>query len=75
MLTLKHVNNQLETKPNTCPTCKKCNKEYKTNSGVWKHEKTCKISTPITIQKLIDTNKELTQIIINQQRIILEKMN
>ena len=72
LLSLKHTNIQIETKPIVCPTCTKCSKEYKTKSGVWKHEKTCKVTTTDNMKKLIESNKELTRIILQQQQILGE---
>ena len=45
--------------------CTKCNKNYKTRSGLWKHKKTCKIleqnaQIPVElIQQMIDTTAQL----------------
>lgn len=72
MLSLRHNHIQPEKKINTCPTCTKCNKEYKTKSGVWKHEKTCKGPPSDNIKNLIESNKELTRIFLQQQQIIGE---
>ena len=49
--------------------CKKCNKLYKTNSGLWKHLKNCMQNTDINvstnvIQQLINENKDFKNIIV-----------
>jgi hypothetical protein len=72
LLSKKHTNNQLETKPIICHNCNKCGKEYKTQSGAWKHRKTCNSSTINTIQQLIESNKELSRIVLQQQQIFGE---
>jgi hypothetical protein len=47
--------------------CTKCGKEFKTRSGIWKHEKVCKIENPVTIQQAIEVTAELTHVIVKQQ--------
>ena len=72
-LTKRHSlnRNQTETKlvtVNEPYICCKCNKTYVTNSGLWKHKKTCvsnkeddvKILTAMVIE-LLKSNKELQQ--------------
>jgi hypothetical protein len=65
---LINVNGQLIEKSHIFK-CSICNKEYKSNVGLWKHKKTC-INIPVqlieknsentgVIQLLIDENKEL----------------
>ena len=71
LLSKKHTNNQLETKPIICHNCNKCGKEYKTQSGAWKHRKTCN-SFIIKMQQLIESNKELSRIVLQQQQIFGE---
>lgn len=65
LLTRKHQTSNME-KTIVCFHCKICSKEYKTQSGMWKHEKTCKV-TPVTIQKLLTSNSTLTDIVLKQQ--------
>jgi len=72
LLTKKHTNNQLESKPIICHNCNKCGKEYKTQSGAWKHRKTCNSSTINKMQQLIESNKELRRIVLQQQQIFGE---
>jgi ribosomal protein L44E len=72
MLSLKHTDIQIEKKINICPTCTKCNKEYKTKSGVWKHEKSCKGPPSDNMKILIESNKELTRIVLQQQQMLGE---
>ena len=71
ILTLKHSDIQIK-KINTCT---KCSKEYKTKSGVWKHEKICKVTSSDNIKILIESNKELTRIVLQQQKILGEILN
>jgi len=66
LLTLKHKKYQVETK-RTGMNCMVCGKEYKTQSGMWKHEKTCKVEKPVTIQQVLDSNTSLTNVIVKQQ--------
>jgi len=66
LLTRKHKSSNME-KTIVCFHCKICSKEYKTQSGMWKHEKTCKIEKPVTIQKVLDSNTSLTNVIVKQQ--------
>jgi hypothetical protein len=47
--------------------CTKCGKEFKTRSGIWKHEKTCKIESPITIHQAMEVQVELAHVIVKQQ--------
>jgi hypothetical protein len=48
--------------------CTKCGKEFKTRSGIWKHEKACKIKSPITIHQTMEVQAELAHVIIKQQK-------
>lgn len=66
LLTLKHKKYQVETK-RTGMNCTICGKEYKTQSGMWKHEKACKIEKPLTIHKAIEVTAELAHVIVKQQ--------
>jgi hypothetical protein len=47
--------------------CTKCGKEFKSRSGIWKHEKACKIENPVTIQQALEVTTELTHVIVKQQ--------
>jgi len=67
LLTLKHKNFQMEIKSSMSLICTKCGKEYKTSSGIWKHEKTCKVARPVSMQKVLESNNELTRIVVKQQ--------
>jgi hypothetical protein len=66
-------------------TCYKCNKKYKDNSGLWKHQKKCiesniqpkteKLSNKITpelILTVLEQNKELTNLVVEQNKTIME---
>jgi hypothetical protein len=75
LLTKKHKNNQLETKPIICHNCNKCGKEYKTQSGSWKHKKTCNTSIINKMQQLMESNTELTRIVLQQKQIVEELFN
>jgi len=88
--TLKHNKetngNILETKKgkkgqneNIC--CENCNKDFKTRSGLWKHNKICsneniktneQIDDKELIMMLLKENKELKTMMIEQQNIVLE---
>tara|TARA_B100000035_G_C20983406_1_gene546595 strand:+ start:185 stop:949 length:765 start_codon:yes stop_codon:yes gene_type:complete len=52
-------------------SCMHCSKEYKTKSGLWKHERKCKgvdaVITPGLITQLLQQNKEMQELLINQQ--------
>ncbi len=67
ILTLKHKSSILEIKKKHTLSCSNCGKEYKTNSGLWKHEKGCKIATRSTIMNVLEANKELSHILVKQQ--------
>lgn len=66
LLTRKHKSSNMET-PIVCFHCNICGKEYKTQSGMWKHEKACKIEKPVTIHKAIEVTAELAHVIVKQQ--------
>ncbi len=64
--------------------CKNCNKKYKDNSGLWRHKKKCKETnnsdnesvnkeinsqiTPELIMSILQQNKELQQMLIEQNK-------
>jgi hypothetical protein len=70
--------------------CQNCNKNYKDNSGLWKHKKICEklcehvnsnsntnenISNQITpelILTVLEQNKELTNLVVEQNKTIME---
>ena len=62
--------------------CVNCNKSYKDNSGLWKHKKKCyheinneEINhqiTPELIMSVLQQNKELQQILLEQNKTIVE---
>ena len=73
--------NSNENLPEICSkfTCQNCNKSYKDNSGLWRHKKKCCIEetnkepnnheiTPELIMSVLQQNKELNQIIIEQNK-------
>ena len=66
-LSRAHNVSEEETKMRADMSCTKCGKEYKTRSGFWKHEKVCKIEKPVTIQKVLESNTSLTNVIVKQQ--------
>jgi len=95
LLTAKHIKkvngNVLETqmseKDINIFACKKCNKEFLSRSGLWKHNNNCKVELveslndtsnnqlPISndvIMKLLNDNQELKNIIFKQQEQISE---
>ena len=68
--------------------CKKCNKEFLSRSGLWKHNNNCKVELvevssdnsnnqlPISndvIMKLLNDNQELKNIIVQQQNQLLKQ--
>ena len=67
LLTDKHINNNNNNI--VCKyECKSCNKKYKSNTGLWKHKKTCKEIKEVKIEvsnELMNTiiiqNKEITE--------------
>jgi hypothetical protein len=68
--------------------CANCEKVYKDNSGLWKHKKICKIVqssdlnnnttnfssqiTPELILTVLEQNKELTNLVVEQNKTIME---
>jgi hypothetical protein len=70
--------------------CSNCNKNYKDNSGLWKHKKNCKQNldddlisstnsqnlssqiTPELILSVLEQNKELTNLVVEQNKTIME---
>jgi hypothetical protein len=67
--------------------CSTCNKVYKDNSGLWRHKKRCDISdktyddnildnstqiTPELILNVLKQNNELTNIVVEQSKTIIE---
>ena len=96
LLTAKHIKkvngNVLETqmseKDINIFACKKCNKEFLSRSGLWKHNNNCKVELvkassdnsnnqlPISndvIMKLLNDNQELKNIIVQQQNQLLKQ--
>ena len=88
ILTDKHYNLQNSTffnekVPNSSNTftCG-CGKEYKDRSGLWKHKKNCKYTnqeiidqtqiTPELIMSVLQQNKELQQMLVEQNKTIIE---
>lgn len=84
-LTLKHKNgkngNEMEMKKSPYFECS-CSKKYKSYSGLWKHQKKCISNNPLKkeenyqplspeiVMKFIEQNKELTNIVIEQNKTI-----
>jgi hypothetical protein len=62
--------------------CDICNKKYKDNSGLWRHKKVCKLTeidtnysnqlTPEFIINMFEQNKELTNVIVEQNKALIE---
>ncbi len=57
---------KMEIKPNADFKCVNCLKIYKTNSGLWKHNKNCKIQKVETNQTKKEYNEELQSLIKNE---------
>ena len=60
--------------------CDICNKMYKTSSGLWKHKKKCfekdkHIITPEFVIDLIKQNQELSNLLHEKNKTILELSN
>ncbi len=62
--------------------CQKCNKEYKSRVGLWKHKKNCNTTNsqhPIVdkdlIMMLIKKNDDLQTVMMEQQKSIMEHQN
>ena len=91
LLTLKHKKstfsnqNQPESSKNQHSkfTCQNCNKEYKEKSGLWRHNKKCKIDekeiksssseiSPELILSILKQNNDFQQTIMEQNKTILE---
>ena len=54
--------------------CKKCNKIYQTNAGLWKHKKVCNQEQPI-IENNNETDKELIMMLVKQNTQLFEQNN
>ncbi len=56
--------------------CSSCSKKYRDNSGLWKHKKKCDENsnkiTPELVLSVLEHNKELTNVVIEQNKAILE---
>jgi len=84
LMSIKH-------KANYEPTiilCDKCNKQYKTRTGLWKHKKTCnantctdvnvrpeKLTLEIVIEELMRQNQEIKHLLMEQTEKIQELTN
>jgi len=82
----KHTSgNILETFGNVTPAnfaCNKCLKEFKNRSGLWKHNKVCKIEeennntnfeiTNEVIMNILKQNSEFQQLLLEQNKTIIE---
>ena len=76
---------KLEVKPETLHC--NCGKQFKTNNGLWKHNKKCKLTNQITnepkqqlftdemFMELIKQNKELQTLLLEQQKMVMEQNN
>lgn len=67
MLSRRHKNLQMEINGSDKLTCTICGKKYKTLSGIWKHDKVCKVAPPVTIKEVLESNTSLTNVIVKQQ--------
>ena len=67
MLSRRHKNFQMEINGSDKLTCTICGKKYKTLSGIWKHDKVCKVTTPVTMQKVLTVAKTLSDIVVKHQ--------
>lgn len=76
---LKDENQQIVNSNTKVYICEECDKEYKSKSGLYKHRKVCSMksfesSTKKIMMEMLQTNKELQNIIINQNQ-KLEQQN
>lgn len=64
--------------------CDKCNKQYKSRNGLWKHKKNCTETTAVELYKvsdkelimmLIKDNNELRKMMMDQQSFMIESNN
>jgi hypothetical protein len=81
---LMEINGNKKTEKNAFFHCSNCNKIYKNNSGLWKHEKKCIINNSNTdnsgktidykcmFLELINENKEMRNMLLKQQEQISE---
>ena len=67
LFTLKHNVSEEETKKVAPFHCTKCDKDFKSRSGYWKHDKDCKVAKPQSLQKAIEVTSELAHVIVKQQ--------
>lgn len=67
LLSRKHIVVEEETKIRAPMICMKCGKEFKSRSGIWKHDKDCKGAKPPALQKAIEVTAELAHVIVKQQ--------
>jgi len=88
LLTLKHQKsifvNQKPAKTCSYHICQFCQKSYKDNSGLWRHNKVCKKKeinsetvkmpelTPDTILNILKQNNDLQQMLVEQNKTIME---
>lgn len=98
LLSVKHHKrasaNGLDDKVNTksafllpAHVCDKCNKQYKSRNGLWKHKKNCAETTAVELFKhdsvsdkelimmLIKDNNELRKMMMEQQSLMIESNN
>jgi len=81
---LMEINGNKKTEKNAFFQCSNCNKIYKNNSGLWKHEKKCIINNThidnsdkaidykCMFLELINENKEMRNMLLKQQEQISE---
>jgi hypothetical protein len=80
IMTSKHKINSKTDEKSSILKCIICNKIYLNRSGLWKHKQKCKENikqehieiTPELVIKLMKDNEELTQIVMEQSKQILE---
>jgi len=86
LMTTKHIfqHNQQEKNPDNCHLTCECGKKYKERSGLWRHKKKCNQTNSLTIIEekereptdnsiilgLISQNKELMEMLQEQNKII-----
>ena len=56
----EHINNIMTN--NNCFTCKKCSKIYKSNSGLWRHSRTCTSNVAISTSNTSILESRITEL-------------
>jgi len=78
-LQLTNVNKKLQKSCDDFFTCDKCNKNYKSRVGLWKHNKSCSLTTNVlneltqdTVINILKQNSEFQNMLLEQHKTIVE---